>query len=331
MKNTPIRFVLGLIIPMLILFLSESCDKSENKGSVPVVSTAGITGITQSTAIGGGTVSSDGGSAILAKGVCWSTNIHPTISDQKTSDGNGTAAFVSNLTGLAKGTKYYVRAWATNNSGTGYGNELEFTTSDSSNLQTINDVEGNIYPVVTIGSQVWMAKNLTTTRYNDNTTIPLVSDNNAWFNLSSPGYCWYSNNKVMFGDTFGALYNWYVVNTGKLCPVGWHVPTDAEWTALSAILGGENTAGGKLKEAGTAHWNAPNTGAVNTVGFTALPGGSRFDYGLFSNKGIYGHWWTATENDSLNASSRYMHYSSASVATIATLKRNGFSVRCVKD
>lgn len=314
----------------LLFLLSVSCDKSESSGKVPVLSTLDVTDITQTSAVCGGKITSDGGAAITEKGVCWSENDTPTITDSKTSNGNDTDSFVSNISGLTKGTKYHVRAYATNNAGTGYGNIIEFTSAGGGNL-TISDIEGNVYPIVTIGTQVWMAKNLATTRYNDNFSIPLVSDNNAWYNLSTPGFCWYSNSKAMYGDTYGGLYNWYAVNTGLLCPTGWHIPTEADWTTLVNHLGGVNSSGGALKEPGTSHWTTPNTGATNASGFTALPGGSRFDFGVFGNNGTYGHFWTATEDDSLNAWNRYLHYTMSSVAQSSVLKRNGFSVRCIKD
>jgi uncharacterized protein (TIGR02145 family) len=205
-----------------------------------------------------------------------------------TMDGTGSGDFVSTLSGLTKGTKYFERAYATNANGTGYGNMLTFSSCYP--VQMISDMDGISYPIVTIGSQVWMAKNLATTKLNDQTAIPLVTDNYSWSVLTTPGYCWSSNLPAMFGDTYGALYNWYSVNTGKLCPVGWHIPNEAEWNTLVTFLGGMNVAGGKLKDAGTAHWNASNSSASNSSGFSGLQGGSRFDYGPFFNTGQYGHF-----------------------------------------
>ena len=153
--------------------------------------------------------------------------------------------------------------------------------------QTLKDIEGNVYPAVIIGTQVWMAENLKTTKYNDGMAIPLVSDNNAWEALKTPGYCWYNNDAAANKNRFGALYNWYTVNTKKLCPAGWHVPNDKEWTTLRTYLGGEEIAGGKLKETGTTHWTSPNTDATNQTGFTALPGGGRRSNGEFFGLGFY--------------------------------------------
>lgn len=163
----------------------------------------------------------------------------------------------------------------------------------------VTDIDGNIYHTVQIGTQIWMVENLKTTKFNDGTTIPLVTDNIAWSKLTTPAYCWnknIENNK----DTYGALYNWYAVNTGKLCPKGWHVPTDNDWTILANYLGGEtydnknieSKTGGKLKESGTIHWSSPNEGATNETGFTGLPGGSRAYYkGDFNEIGTMGDWW----------------------------------------
>jgi len=154
--------------------------------------------------------------------------------------------------------------------------------------QTLKDIEGNVYPTVNIGTQVWMAENLKTTKYNDGMAMPLVSDNNAWEALKTPGYCWYNNDAAANKNRFGALYNWYTVNTKKLCPAGWHVPNDKEWTTLRTYLGGEEIAGGKLKETGTTHWTSPNTDATNQTEFTALPGGGRRSNGEFFGLGTQG-------------------------------------------
>jgi uncharacterized protein (TIGR02145 family) len=165
----------------------------------------------------------------------------------------------------------------------------------TSKSQTVTDIDGNAYNTIIIGTQVWMKENLKTINYNDNSSIPLVTGNSEWNKLSTPAYCYYNNDENKYKSTYGTLYNWYCVNTGKLCPTGWHVPTDSEWTTLSKYLGGESVAGGKLKEKGTSHWNSPNTGADNSSGFTALPGGHRLSDGTFNYFGSLGHCWTATD------------------------------------
>jgi uncharacterized protein (TIGR02145 family) len=195
----------------------------------------------------------------------------------------------------------------------------------------LRDVDGNLYDVVKIGNQRWMAENLKTTKFNDNTDIPLVTDYTAWSNLTTPGYCWYSNDQATYGDTYGALYNWYTVETGNLCPTGWHVPTDAEWTTLTVYLGGESIAGSKLKETGTTHWNSPNTDATNETGFTALPGGYRGPDGTFYFIGYHGYWWSSMESSTTNAWLRYMLYDYSNVYRVSYSKKYGLSVRCLRD
>jgi len=196
---------------------------------------------------------------------------------------------------------------------------------------TVTDADGNVYTAKTIGTQVWMIKNLQTTKYNDGTAIPLITDNNEWFNLTTPAYCWYDNDLDTNGNTYGALYNWHAVNTGKLCPTGWHVPSDAEWTVLTDFLDGEGVAGGKLKEMGYSHWEVPNEGATNQYGFTALPGGLRLDIGSFNYLGYYGFWWSASEYDTGNSWNRKMSFSNKISERIHATKRIASSVRCVKD
>jgi uncharacterized protein (TIGR02145 family) len=194
----------------------------------------------------------------------------------------------------------------------------------------VSDIDGNIYHTIVIGAQVWLIENLKTTRFNDGTPIPNVTDNTAWGALTTPGYCWYQNN-VANGATYGALYNWHAVNTGRLAPKGWHVATDAEWTTMGNFLGGDAVAGGKLKEAGLAHWLTPNTGATNETGFSALPGGYRYGNGSFNYQGYSGLWWSASEDNASDAYYRYLSYGYDSLARDSYYKSCGFSVRLVRD
>jgi len=196
---------------------------------------------------------------------------------------------------------------------------------------TVTDIEGNIYKTIKIGDQWWMAENLQTGQYRNGTVIPLVTDNSAWSNLTTPGYCWYENEKSTYGLTYGALYNWYTVETGNLCPTGWHVPTVAEWIVLTNFLGGLNVAGGKLKESGTTHWTSPNVGATNKVGFKALPGGNRSINGPFGDILTHAYWWTANDYDVTRAWARSAFYNNVIIDLNYFHKRNGFTVRCVKD
>lgn len=298
--------------------------------SLATLTTNAATNMTSNSATLGGNVTNDGNATVTERGICYSISQNPTTSNSKMAIGTGTGSFSNTITGLTANTTYYVRAYAINSQGTAYGNEVSFKTS--SELNTVTDIDGNIYHTVTIGTQVWMVENLKTTKYNDGTSIPNVTtDNTVWTNLLTPGYCWYNNDETTYKSTYGALYNWYTVNTGKLAPLGWHVPTDTEWTTLTTYLGGGSIAGGKLKETGTSHWSSPNTGATNETGFTAIPVGGRGNYGAFGSIGYDGNWWSSAEGSAGNAWSWYLVYNLSNVARFNYLKSCGFSVRCVRD
>jgi uncharacterized protein (TIGR02145 family) len=199
------------------------------------------------------------------------------------------------------------------------------------NPPVIMDIAGNTYQTVWIGDQLWFAENLKTTHYNDGTPIQLVSDGATWSGLIAGARVYYNNDSSTYAPDYGALYNWYAVETGKLCPTGWHVPTDAEWTVLTDYLGGASVTGGKLKEVGTVHWESPNFGATDEVGFTALPGGLRSGSGLFDALRYLGYWWSATPNYSDHSWYRSLYYYDAYVGRSYDFKRFGFSVRCLRD
>ncbi len=209
--------------------------------------------------------------------------------------------------------------------------KIELLESIAGVGEPVTDIEGNSYQTIRIGTQIWMTENLKTTRYKDATEIQLVTDNTTWSNLATGAYCWYDNDEALYGDTYGLLYNWYTVNTGNLCPTGWHIPVSTEWTTLSDYLGGASVAGGKLKEFGTMHWNYPNSGATNETGFTALPGGYRLYDGTFRYNGEYAYWWTSTEVPAIDAWYQGLLYNTETLAGFYTNKHYGLSVRCVKD
>ena len=317
----------GVILLSLLIFLTRSCKKDE----VPALTTSAVTNITGTSATSGGIITSEGSGSVIARGVCWSTGNAPTIADSKTTDGTGGGSFQSSMSGLNGASVYNVRAYATNSVGTGYGTAISFTTTFTGIKGTVSDNDGNTYQTIGIGYQIWMAENLKTTKYNDAASIPLVTDGTAWTNLVTPGYCWYNNDAAGYKAIYGALYNWYTVNTGKLCPSGWHIPTDNEWTTLTTFLGGESVAGGKLKEAGTTHWTTPNTAATNETGFTALPAGYRLYNGQYLDIGNTGVWWSPTEFSTTYSWDWNLYYSSASVGSGNYDKQSGFSVRCLKD
>jgi len=207
-------------------------------------------------------------------------------------DGSGSGAFVSHISGLEAYTTYYVRAYVTNEAGTGYGEMLSFTPVEDlsqvlfnpeKSYGSVSDNEGNSYKTIQIGNQIWMAENLRATRLNDGTRIDFYINNI------------YESYTLVLGN----YYTWYSVETGKLCPTGWHVPSQEEAEMLASQLGGNETAGGEMKETGTVHWKSPNTGATNESGFSGIPGGYlTFPYGYlpgtFFSMGELGIWWLFT-------------------------------------
>jgi len=220
---------------------------------------------------------------------------------------------------------------------------LSACKKDDDNANTVKDIDGNTYKTVKIGSQVWMADNLRATKYNDGTSIPTGYNNEEWVGLTTGGYAIYPHSEIdgLNSDAeiltaYGALYNWYAVETGKLCPTGWRVPTDAEWITLTDYAGGESVAGGKLKSTRTApdahpRWEFYIEGATNEYGFSALPGGNRqyFD-GNFGGIGYRGNWWSSNESHPLYAWVGSLHYGGIMDMSIG-FKEQGNSVRCIKD
>ena len=201
----------------------------------------------------------------------------------------------------------------------------------------VTDIDGNFYPSIIINGQEWMQQNLAVTKYRNGDPIPTGLSYVTWLNTTNGAYAIY-NNDAANNTLYGKLYNWYAVNDSRgVCPTGWHVPSDAEWSTFINYLdpnanGGDtwpNVAGGKLKS--MTGWNSPNSGATNESGFTGLPGGYRNNYGPYFNFGNYGYWWSSTEGDSSNAWSRRLFYNGSDVDRLSYNKQNGFSVRCVRD
>jgi uncharacterized protein (TIGR02145 family) len=322
---------------------------------MPTVITNLISSISMYTAYAGGNITSDGGAAITGRGVCWNTSGNPTISDSLTNDGTGAGVFISSISSLTQTTIYYLRAYATNIVGTSYGNEMQFSTLPfSCGNSIVLDFEENAYNTFQIGNQCWMKNNLKTGYYSDGTAIPYISSTSAWDNLTytDKAYCYY-----VFSETnaqvYGALYTWAAAMNGAvsslanpsgvqgICPTGWHLPSDAEFKQLEIFLGMTQDdadswdyrgtdQGGQMKETGTIHWNSPNTGATNSSGFTALPGGMISDY-TFSNIGKWCRLWTSTEADSWESIIRVLNHNSVQVTRIYSNKNYGLSVRCLRD
>jgi uncharacterized protein (TIGR02145 family) len=207
-----------------------------------------------------------------------------------------------------------------------------FTDSCINNNETVVDVDGNVYHTVKIGTQVWMEENLRVTKYSNGDPLPNMSDTTQWDFTPIGAYCNY-NNDTSNAITYGRLYNWYAVTDARnIAPKGWHVPSIKELKTLLAFLGGEGEAGGKMKETGTAHWLMPNTGATNESGFSALPGGYRYNRGgSFHTLGSNGHWWTITESFEMYGWSECLYYRFADINRNFNYRTFGFSVRCIKD
>ena len=343
---------------------SVRCVRDETSGGstsavLPTVTTTAASNITETTAVLGGVVTADGGAGITMRGVCYSTSANPTISGLHTSDGAGMGAFTSNLTGLTASTTYYVRAYATNSVGTSYGTEVTFTTQPASSLSgtcpeapTVTDYDGNVYNTVQIGNQCWMRENLRTTHYADGTPIPADTSVSA----TSPYYFDYSTSSLSLSER-GYLYNWIAAMHGAssstavpsgvqgICPTGWHLPSDAEWTALTDYVGGQsqywcsgNSTYTAKALASTTGWdNCSDACAVgndqssnNATGFSIFPAGDYY-VGGYSGSGSDTYFWTATETSADNAKFRSLGNISTFLLPYNRFKSNGVSVRCLRD
>ncbi len=278
---------------------------------IPEVTTFAAGNVTATSAECGGMVTSEGATPVTLRGVCWRTTQHPTILDACTSDGAGPGSFKSILTNLAAKTTYYVRSYAINEAGTGYGNQVVFTTPGGSGgdpcagQTTLTDPRDHqAYPVTRIGDQCWMQKNL---------------DYEA-------GVSWCYADNIANCETYGRLYDW---NTAMMvCPPGWHLPGDPEWAALADFLGGEHLAGEAMKSDSGWSYNGNGT---NSSGFAALPGGNAFRDSSFNGLGSRAYFWTSTELSQASAWNRHLYSGRRDVSADNYAKTHGFSVRCIKD
>jgi len=320
--------------------------------SIPTVRTLSANHITSNSAVCGGEVLLEGVSSVTRRGVCWSTDELPDVSDQLAEEGEGPGSYSVGLEELELNTIYFARAFATNSEGTAYGDEISFKTWAEGEFA---DCDGNVYPSVVIGEQTWMKKNLRVTHYADGRPIPeVISD---WVGLStgSKAYCWQYNDST-YADPYGALYTWSAAMDGAgsndsnpgevqgVCPDGWHLPSDQEWQEMEIFIGmdpaeadslsygerGEGL-GGRLKETGYKHWRNPNSEATNFTGFTAVAGGTRGIDGRFRSLGRNATYWTSWEFNSTNAWIRGLNYNNSYIRRGYDTKGNGVSVRCVKD
>ncbi|MBP7497496.1 MAG: fibrobacter succinogenes major paralogous domain-containing protein [Bacteroidales bacterium] len=325
-------FILLLSLTLSLNYCKKDNNDDNNNtnnnptAKVPVLKTNAITDIKAKKAEGSGEITDKGSFDIIVAGLCWSLNQNPTISDNKTADSSGTMVFNSTIKGLKPVTTYYVRAYATNKAGTAYGDAVSFTT-----VEGLTDIDNNIYEIIKIGDQTWMQENLRTTHYQNNDAIQFLANKDKWIESDSGAYCLYANS-VANEQTYGKLYNWYAVNDNrKLCPAGWHVPSDQEWQTLIDFLGGKDEAGAKMK-AIDALWKAPNKGASNSSGFSGLPAGCRLGFdGSYYFLNSYTFYWTATAADAQTAWYRSLMYDEAASGKLSYDFKYGFSVRCIKD
>jgi len=325
---------------------------------IPSVTTLKPYKITDKTVIVGGNVTDNSGTRVTKSGIYWGITTNPNIEGEKLVFGNGMGRFTTTLSNLSANTTYYVQAFAANCIGEAYGEVISFKTSEpySNDSGTFIDPRDNQeYNWIKIGNQIWMAENLNATCYFDGK--PLVNGTG----ISDIGnkdsvkyYFWYNDDSLEYADTYGALYTWSASMNGEassdfnpsciqgICPDGWHLPSDNEWKELEMYLGLSQVeagwtglrghdSGGKLKEAGTVYWESPNEGATNSTGFTALPGGYRFQDGNFSQIGKIADFWSSTEADINFAWYRKLLYTVSSVSRSNHSKTCGCSVRCIKN
>ncbi|MCK9339865.1 MAG: fibrobacter succinogenes major paralogous domain-containing protein [Bacteroidales bacterium] len=307
----------------------------------PDVTTSAVFDIGLNSAKCSGNVTFEGSSAVIARGICWNTSPNPTIENLHTTELPGSDPFIGTMNGLTSGRVYYVRAYATNEGGTSYGETFTFTTQSNAiptcpGIPTVTDIDHNVYNTLQIGNQCWMKENLRTTKFADDTGIELGTTTSTTI-----AYRYYPNNNLSNVSTYGYLYNWVAVMHGSvassskpsgvqgICPTGWHLPSDGEWDDLMVALGGNSVAGNKMKEAGNSHWIYGNEEATNSSGFGALPAG--YYYGVYGTFGQYVAYWSTTERDDDEANLRYLYYFSPGVYAGFDYKRNGNSVRCLSD
>jgi uncharacterized protein (TIGR02145 family) len=300
-------------------------------GAAPEATTAAITAITTTGVTLAGTVNAN----LLTTSVSFNYGLTTDYGSNVTATpgtvtGNSSTSVSASVTGLSVGTTYHYRVSGINSVSTTNGSDMTFKTAPA----TVNDTEGNVYNVVAIGAQVWMAENLKTTKYSNGLVIGTTSP--ATLNVSgesTPKYQWAFNGNESNVTTYGRLYTWFAVNDNRnVCPTGWHVPSDAEWTILTTFMGGESVAGGKLKETGTTHWTTPNSEATNVNGFTALPGGFKdSNGGNFFGFGTNGYWWCSTESSTTDALYRTIGYDAFNTGRYGGSKFYGYSIRCLQD
>jgi len=316
-----------------------SCNDNENSE----IKTSEINSITPYSAIGSGDITSMGAFPILERGICWSSEPNPTYSRNHSSDSIGIGKYSSKILNLNADSTYYARAYFINKVDTIYGNQVKFTTpnaiifNNNATYGSVNDVDGNVYKTVKIGTQTWMAENLKVTHFQNGDEIKNETDLGKWgyFQIKTSAYCWLKND-AKNKNIYGACYNWYAASDSRnIAPAGWHVASAKDWDTLNKYLNPYsnlyNHTGNMLRESTTAHWKSMNefSPITNELGFTAIPSGqlaiSSFS---FMDYGYRAYYWTS--DGTLDGSSCvYLD----SELLIANLRPNciGYSIRCVKD
>lgn len=347
MKYNPWSLLTKALLASIFLFLLANCKKNET-GPLAEVITAEEVVLTQTKAISGGNVISDGGFPVTARGVCWSKKNKPSIKDNYTNDGSGSGLFTSEITGLNIGDNYYVRAYATTEKGTAYGDEI-LIRDHTGTEGTVTDIDGKTYKTIGIGTQIWMAENLKVSRYRTGDYLSYPGNDLWWRSITTGCYAWFDDDET-WQNIYGALYDWTAVNEAKgLCPEGWHIPGDSDWNKIIIYMDGDSDqVGGLLKscrQVGSPLGGGCNTGehprwdentsfsGTDQFKFGALPGGFRLFDGSFPNfLGSNGQWWSSEEGSN-NAEAIAYGLSSGSNNLFRDKynKKFGFSVRCVKD
>jgi len=342
MKQIFNLFSLSIILFLLIFY---SCKSNENNNEIkkdptvlPLVLTNKLLDVTKSSAICGGLILDSIDYQVTARGVCWSETSNPTIDNNKTIDGSGSGNYISKITGLTENREYYVRSYAVNKLGISYGEEIRFVTA------SIEDIDGNGYHTVKVGDQEWIIENLKTKKYNDGTFITKFNNPSVWANSTNPGYGWFANDSVKYGEAYGALYNWYAVNTGKLAPKGWHVATNNDWLKLIDYVNNNRGNSVTLSKALASknYWKiSGNSGSIGCnldINNSSGCGYISVIYQSYEDLNIAGYWWTPTD---FNGGAYAAHVQLVGASTIVNTyfdsfdmfkpKMSGMSVRCIKD
>jgi uncharacterized protein (TIGR02145 family) len=322
-----------------LVLITNGCKKD---ASIPTLTTADVTEIKQTSALGGGAITSDGGDPVICHGLCWSVQQSPTITDGKSTDSSNIGSFSGVLIGLVPNTTYHVRAFATNGTGTGYGNEVTFTSETSG---TVTDIDGNSYYTITLGTQEWMIENLKVTHYNNGDPIPNITGDTAWSNLTTGAYCDF-NNLPANGTAYGRLYNYYTIHDSRgVAPAGWHIPNNEDWNLLNDYLSnngfefkGVSNEIGKSMASQTGWLENTSEGTVgndplsnNTSGFTGLASGYRYYDGTFTYMGAYTFWWSNSDVSKEITWYRCLSKYWSILYKDFTINTTGMSLRCVKD